>query len=36
MGFIDGERVLGLASELRNNDYGQYLRRVVEEDGLAS
>jgi glucose-1-phosphate thymidylyltransferase len=29
LGYIDGEQILKLASELNNNEYGHYLRRLV-------
>ncbi len=32
MGYIDAEQVLRLAADMRGNEYGQYLLRVVEED----
>ncbi|HLA79458.1 MAG TPA: glucose-1-phosphate thymidylyltransferase RfbA [Vicinamibacteria bacterium] len=33
MGFISGEDVLRIASGLNKSDYGQYLERLIEEDG---
>ena len=35
MGFISKEDVLRLASALNSSDYGQYLERLIEEDGGA-
>ncbi len=33
MGFIGADDVLRIARSMENNDYGQYLRRLVEESG---
>jgi glucose-1-phosphate thymidylyltransferase len=32
MGYISAEDVLRLAKPMRNNSYGEYLRRLVEEE----
>jgi glucose-1-phosphate thymidylyltransferase len=33
MGFIGAEDVLRIAASMRNNDYGQYLSEMIEEEG---
>lgn len=33
MGFIDAQKLLASAEQFRHSGYGEYLRRVVEEDG---
>jgi glucose-1-phosphate thymidylyltransferase len=34
LGFITAEDVLRVAATMRNNEYGQYLTRLIEEDGV--
>jgi glucose-1-phosphate thymidylyltransferase len=32
LGFISGDELVDLADELRNSSYGQYLKRLVDEE----
>lgn len=33
MGFIGAEEVRAVAASMRNNEYGQYLLRLLEDEG---